>query len=380
MKTIRRLIYRDLVTSISFVCLGFLALFSFFDFVDELSSVGRGPYQMAHAALYVLLQIPGHLYELLPIATLIGGVLVMARFAQNSEFTVLRTSGLGPQLALKILLWLGAGFVVLTFVVGDYVAPVANKWGQLLKAQYQSQIKVGFTGAWLKERQRYNHFAVNIGAMNADGEMAAVRIYEFDTSGTMVSITESLKASFQDDAWVLTSARRMEFPATTAYQNWPDNAFTTWQDAAKRPKVFVTEAAQMRWPTEINAQMVSVALLKPERMSTYALFQFIQHLNDNGQSAQLYEIEFWKKIFYPLSCLVMLMLALPFAYLHFRQSGIASYVFGGVLTGISFFLLNNVFGYIGNISHWQPWMAAAAPSAIYLAISLLAFTWVVFKK
>jgi lipopolysaccharide export system permease protein len=77
---------------------------------------------------------------------------------------------------------------------------------------------------------------------------------------------------------------------------------------------------------------------------------------------------------------VMLMLALPFAYLHFRTSGIAGYVFGGVITGISFFLLNNVFGYIGNISHWEPWTAAAAPSLIYFAISLAAFGWVVYKK
>jgi lipopolysaccharide export system permease protein len=54
----------------------------------------------------------------------------------------------------------------------------------------------------------------------------------------------------------------------------------------------------------------------------------------------------------------MVVLALPFAYLHFRSGGITSYVFGGVLIGISFFLLNNVFGYIGNLQNWMPWLAA----------------------
>ena len=88
---------------------------------------------------------------------------------------------------------------------------------------------------------------------------------------------------------------------------------------------------EYRWPTEINAQMVAVALLKPERMPVYDLFSYIQHLDRNGQSAQIFEIEFWKKLFYPLSCMVMLMLALPFAYLHFRAGGIATFVFGGVL-------------------------------------------------
>ena len=85
--------------------------------------------------------------------------------------------------------------------------------------------------------------------------------------------------------------------------------------------------------------MVSVALLRPDRMRTLDLFDYIRHLDANGQTAQRYEIEFWRKVFYPLSCLVMIVLALPFAYLHFRQSGITTYVFGGVMIGISFFLL-----------------------------------------
>ena len=126
--------------------------------------------------------------------------------------------------------------------------------------------------------------------------------------------------------------------------------------------------------------MVSAAVLKPDRMSTIALFQYIQHLEANEQSAQRYAIEFWKKVFFPLSCLVMVVLALPFAYLHFRSGNMAGYVFAGVLIGISFFLLNNVFGYIGNLRNWSPWIAAAAPGILYSLLSLGAFGWLVLKR
>ena len=138
--------------------------------------------------------------------------------------------------------------------------------------------------------------------------------------------------------------------------------------------------ASFRWPTQISAEMVSAAVLKPERMGTIDLFAYIQHLDANGQTAQRYEIEFWKKVFYPLSCLVMVVLALPFAYLHFRSGGIAAYVFGGVMAGISFFLLNNVFGYIGNLQNWQPWLTAALPGMIYSILSLTAFGWLVLRR
>ena len=111
-----------------------------------------------------------------------------------------------------------------------------------------------------------------------------------------------------------------------------------------------------------------------------ALYAYVQHLQANGQSAQLYEIEFWRKVFYPLSCLVMVVLALPFAYLHFRSGSITGYVFLGVMVGISFFLLNNVFGYVGNLRQWQPWLAAASPALIYSVVSLGAFGWLVLRR
>ena len=150
--------------------------------------------------------------------------------------------------------------------------------------------------------------------------------------------------------------------------------------AADTARIDRAQLDSYSWPNQISAEMVAAALLKPERMSTIDLFQYIQHLRANSQVAQRYEIEFWKKVFYPLSCLVMVVLALPFAYLHFRSGGIAAYVFGGVMAGISFFLLNNVFGYMGNLQDWQPWLTAALPGMIYLALSLTAFGWLVLRR
>lgn len=365
MKTIRRLIYAEVVQSVAFVSLGFLALFFFFDFVDELPNLGKGiqPYRMTQALLYVGLRMPSHLYELLPIAVLIGTIFVMARFAQSSEYTILRTSGLGPWRALRALLLLGLGFTILTFATGDYLAPLSDRTGQLLKARMDGSISVGTTGAWLKERQRFGSYNVNVKALAADGRLQGVRIFESDSRGYLVSVTQAARGNFADDgAWLLEDVERTEFHAG---------------DAAQVQRVHLPA---LRWPTEITQEMVSVALLKPDRMSTIALFQYIQHLEANSQTSQRYEIEFWRKVFYPLSCMVMVVLALPFAYLHFRTGGITSYVFVGVLIGISFFLLNNVFGYIGNLQNWVPWMAAGAPGLLYTMLSLGAFGWLVLRR
>ncbi len=283
MITIRRLIYREVLLAVAFVALGFLALFFFFDFVDELPQVTRpdSNYRLAHGMLFVLLQVPNHLYELLPIAVLIGTIFVMARLAQSSEYTILRTSGLGPGRALRSLLGLGALFTLLTFAAGDYLAPAADRAAQLLKARYQGKLSIGQTGAWLKERQTERTYTVNVAALSPDGSLEGVRIFESDLRGVMISMSQAQRAEFGDAVWTLQDVQRVEFGAT---------ASGTAVAAGQRQ-------ARVQWPTAITPEMVSVALRKPERMRTLDLFQYIRHLESNGQTSQRYEIEFWRKVF-----------------------------------------------------------------------------------
>jgi lipopolysaccharide export system permease protein len=356
------------VKAVAFVTLGFLSLFFFFDFVDELQGIGRPEspsYGAAQALAYVALLIPSHVYELLPITVLIGTIFVMARLAQSSEYTILRTSGLGPWRALQTLLLLGLSFVVMTFAIGDYIAPATDRTAQLLKVRYQGAYSlIGNTGAWLKEKQGDTSYAVNVVSMGRDGSLKEPRIFEFDAHGFLTSQVTAPTAAVERGHWTLVGAQREAYDTRNT----------------DTPRIVTTTAPTLQWPTSLTREMVSVALLRPERMRTLDLFNYIRHLDANGQAAQRYEIEFWRKVFYPLSCLVMIVLALPFAYLHFRQAGITTYVFGGVMIGISFFLLNNVFGYLGNLGNWSPWMTAAAPGLIYSVVSLGAFSWLVLRR
>jgi lipopolysaccharide export system permease protein len=376
MKTIRRMIYSEVLRAVGVVALAFLLLFFGFDLIDQLQDMpdqrlGRG-YGLPLTLLNVALQAPGHLYALMPIAVLIGTIYVMARLAESSEYTILRTSGLGPRRALTMLLLLGLGFVVLTFVIGDYAAPAASNASEVLKARLLGNtLTTGHTGAWLKERQGAMTYSVNVGALSADGRMSNVRIFGFNAqTGRLQMTLRASQASFAAGGWDLQQPERKIFPVI--------NGVTDTGDA--NPHVVIERPASLRWPTTLSQGMVAAAVLDPDGMQTFELFQYTRHLQANGQSAQRYQIAFWRKVFYPLSCLVMMVLALPFAYLHFRTGNIAGYVFLGVLAGISFFLLNNLSGFIGNLRNWEPWLAAAAPGILYSILSLGAFTWLVLRQ
>jgi len=367
MKTVRRLFYADIVSSVMFVAVAFLSLFFFIDFVDELGDVGKRDYTALHAAAYSLLELPAHFYELSPIAVLIGTIYALARLAQSSEYTILRTGGLGPSRALSLLASLGLGFGVLTFVVGDYLAPLAEQQAAQIQGRYKGGLKLGRSGAWLKDRQftpnGERSYSINVGSAGSGGMLHNIRIFEFDSNGSMIQrIAASDGQVDKHSTWTLSDVTVTRWAAAVAGQS---------------PQVAEQTMDKLTWPITLSASVVAAAVLPLGTMSTLELLRYINHLSSNEQAAQQYEIQFWKRALYPFACLVMVGLALPFAYLHARGGGVSLKVFGGIMLGISFVLLNNVAGHLGLLQNWTPWMVAAAPSTVYLLLSLAAFAWLV---
>lgn len=366
MKTVRRLLYREIVSSVAFVSVAFLSLFFFIDFVDELNDRGRPGFKVVTAALLAALEIPGRLYELLPICVLIGSIYALSRMAQSSEFTILRTGGLGPGRALALLAALGVAFTALTLMLGDMASPWAERQGALLKARGEG-LSVGQAGAWLKERRTAEDgtelvISINVASARGVGELMGVRIFEHDARGHLRRRIEARDGRVDDNGlWTLSDARETVWPAVDA--------------AAQR--VQERRLPTLAWPSSLAADVVAAAVLPLATMTTLELWRYSEHLNEQAQDAQRYAIQFWRKALYPFACVVMMALALPFAYLHARSGGISFKVFGGIMLGISFVLLNHVASHLGVLRGWTPWVAAATPALAYLMLSLLAFGWLV---
>lgn len=371
MKTVRRLLYKDIAGSVLMVALAFLSLFFFIDFVDELDRMNRIGAGGGAAALLAAMELPGRFYEMFPIAVLIGAIVALARMAQSSEFTILRTGGLGPERALSLLAGLAAAFAVLTFVVGDYVAPQFERHGDDLRARFNHDSTATKRGAWLKDHQKVDgqerSYSVKVGRVGTGGELEDVRIYEFDEQGRLMSRTEAANVDVDGSGlWHLQKVKRVIWsPGDTASGSVGD--------------VVVSEQQmdKLDWQSSLHAGVIASAVLPAWSMSTLELYRYTEHLSAQEQSAQAHNIQFWRKALYPFACFVMVALALPFAYLHGRAGGISIKVFGGIMLGISFMLLNNVAGHLGLLKNWTPWVVAATPSLFYLGLSMAAFTWLV---
>lgn len=352
--TLGRYLGRQIYGTVAFVLIGFLALFAFFDLIRELGDLGKGEYHLRAIFLYVLLSVPAHAYELLPVVVLIGALYVLSHLASNSEFTVMRVSGLAPLRAASILMKLGLAFVGLTFVIGEWVAPYAEEAAQSLRMRAMSSlIGQGLqSGVWLKDGGSF----INIREARTADTVSGVRIFEFDAAFRLRVASEAQRARYRGEGlWEL--------------ENVAVTRFTP-----EGPRIERLSAAE--WRSEINPELLNVLIVVPERMSIWALYKYTRHLADNRQKTQRYEIAMWKKIFYPFATLVMLALALPFAYIHARAGMVGVKVFSGIMLGIFFHMLNSLFAHVGLLQDWPPVGAAAVPGGAFLLAALAMMWWV----
>ncbi len=303
-------------------------------------------------------------------AALIGSVYALAQLAAHSEFTAMRASGLGRARALGELLRVGAWLALFTALVGEALAPPAERLAQEIRLTSLGSTVGGQlrSGLWIRDSVRAPSGEtlrirfVNVGELMPDTTLRRVRVIEFDQQMRLTEVVTADRGDYTAPGqWKLAGVK------ATRYNQASD------EEALPLLRTERASLDQLLWSSEITPALLSVLMVVPERMSAISLFNYIRHLRENQQNTELHEIAFWKKVVYPLAVMVMMALALPFAYLQSRAGGIGYKVFAGIMLGVAFHFLNGLFSHLGLLNTWPPWLAVSIPSlvAFFVAVGLL---------
>jgi len=378
MKTLRRYLTRELLRATGFVLFALLSLFAFFDLLAQIDDLRPGGYKLSQALAYVALTLPSRTYELMPIAALIGAIFALSTLAANSEFTIMRVSGMSTRALALAVVRVGLLFALLTYAFGELVAPVAERKAQQVRTEARGEGVIGNqlrSGVWVRDAvrdaggqvQRWRF--VNVGLVRPDGSSSNWKIFEFDRDFRLLSIGTAAAGRFVQQAgapsWQLTDVVETRLPVVSTTDSGPADLRTE-----------IVRLKERRWESALTPNIFGVLLVQPERMAALELFRYVQHLTANRQQSELYEIALWNKVFYPLAIVVMMMLALPFAYLHVRQGGLSLKIFAGVMIGVLFYMLNKLFAHLGLLHTWPPPAVAVLPSLVVLAAALGALHWI----
>jgi lipopolysaccharide export system permease protein len=349
MRTIRRYVARQVFATTAFVFAALLFLFGFFDFIQELSDVGRGSYRVPIAALYVLLSLPGRAYEILPVAALIGTLFALSQLVVNSEYTVMRVSGISIRDMALALARIGIALSIFTFALGELVAPMTEQAAQRLRLKATSSnvvAKAFRSGLWIKDATSF----VNVSHIMPETVIHDVHIYAFDDEYKLQAISHATRGEYQqDNLWLLHDVVQTRFEDT---------------------RTTINEHAELPWRSVLNPSILDVLMVVPEQMALWELYAYLQHLRENNQETARYEIAFWQKIIYPFAVLVMMVLALPFASFQAREGGVGARIVTGIMLGLGFHLANRLFGHLGLLNAWPPLFSALVPTLGFLAAAI----------
>ncbi|MDR0250128.1 MAG: LPS export ABC transporter permease LptG [Burkholderiales bacterium] len=358
MNTLRRYLRREILLATLFLFIVLVMIFAFFDLINELGDVGRGGRTLSSAFLYVALRLPSRVYELAPVAALIGTLFILAQMVSSSELTVMRTSGVSlAQIGLAIF-QVGVPIALATFLAGEFIAPQAERLAQTVRAIHRSSdqqmIAQQFSsGFWFKEQYTF----ANIRAATASHVLMGVRLYEFDDTMRLQRIRSAERGIFSstDNAWLL------------------DKVQTT--EIGSGDRTLVHSEPSYIWKTVLRPSILTVFQIPPEQLEIKTLFDNISILEKSEQPTSRFEIALWVKLVYPLNVFVMMLLALPFSQFQRRQGGIGFRIVVGSILGIIFLLFGRLFSYLGVLNAWPPLTSALAPSIVFLSMAAALLWW-----
>jgi len=356
MKTLTRYIGREVLSAILLIFSALVILFAFFDLINELGDVGRGSYTITSALLTVGLQLPSRMYELFPVASLIGTLFALAQLVASSEYTVMRVSGASLLQVGWSLVRIGIPLSLVTFLAGEFVAPQATQLSRGVRAQAMGdtsrviaeQFRSGF---WFKQDQTF----VNIRSVLADLTLVGISIYEFDDDFRLRNVRTADAGSFAGNGqWHLKTVRNTEIALTGTK---------------------TTQTDSMTWISVLRPSLLTVYQVAPEKLEINTLLDNIRLLGSGTSKTTRFEIAFWNKVFYPAAVIVMMIVALPFSYFQRRQGGVGFRIFAGTMLGLSFFLAGRLFSNLGVLNDWPALFSATFPLVVFIAMTVAMLWW-----
>jgi lipopolysaccharide export system permease protein len=320
-----------------------LALDAFTAFAEELNDIGTGDYSLATAIMHIAWTLPRRAYEVFPTAAVIGALAGLGALAPTAELTAMRAGGLSKARIAGAAA--GAVALVLGVVVlaGETLSPWAERQAQSLQASALSQdlIALGRTGVWARDGETLLN-ARRGEARGDDVELFDVRVYEFDAQGRLARISTAARAEHDGDSWVLHDVARQEFDEdSVATQRHPTYA----------------------WPSVLDPRVLTLSVVRPRHLGLVDLSAGIDYLARNQLDDGAWRAAFWRRLFYPLNVLLLVLVALPFAFGTLRSGGLGKRLFVGILLAIGWNVMQRAMGNVGAVYAVDPRVVQLLPAA-----------------
>jgi LPS export ABC transporter permease LptG/LPS export ABC transporter permease LptF len=337
-------------------CGTLFVLFTLFDLLDDII---RNKIPSSTVLDYFTFFTPQILMLVVPMSVLLGVLINFGILEKNSEITAIKSGGWSLyRIAVPVFL-MASGLCVGLFLLQDYILPYANVVQDDLHNRIKGkppQTSMRLQRKWIfGESNRIYNYEYFDGNQRS---FVDLNVYDIDLEKAKVlRRTRAARARIDSNGiWTLEDGWIRDY----------ESAQYGFRQITKETTRFPEKADYFE--KEIFQPKESSKMTYPE------LSGYINYLMKSGYNATELQVELHKKISFPLSCLVMALLGVPFSF----STGKKGALFGigmSIAIAISYWGLSGVFEAMGAYGLLVPILAAWAPNLLFGAAGLaLLFT------
>ena len=345
MKKLDRYIGMTVLIAMLSVMLIVVFLDTLFAFMAQLEAV-RNDYQLPQVVQYIILTTPKRIYEIIPVASLIGCLLGLGSLANHSELVIIRAAGISLRRISWYVIKPAIVLMVLGLLIGEFVAPVAGQTADSMKKMARSAYASSVDeGLWYREGDSYMYLDV----FNSDGILNGLSIYTFDDRKYLKQTVYAKRAVTKGEYWLMEDVE---------ISNYSDD---TVESLHKDRQV---------WQTGLTTELLQVMSANPEDLSMQGLVTYIDYLDNEGFESGEYRLVLYKKLLQPLAIFALVLIGISFVFGPLRSVSMGLRLFSGVATGVIFMIIKNLMGPASLVFGFPPLLAVMMPILLCLGIGV----------
>jgi lipopolysaccharide export system permease protein len=342
MSIVRGYMARAIIATTVIVLGVLLALGGFIEFVGQLDDIGTGRYGILQGLAYALMKLPEMTFMMLPMATLLGGMLGLGALASGSEMIALRAAGASPLALARSVLATGAALALFGVVLGLYLSPPLERYSR----QYRTFAMHGPSGlastesAWVRD----GDVLMNMSRVGDPSRFGGVYLFRLQGGGRLASVARADSAGLGDGReWTL--------------NNFEESQFADDGVHVRRERRFAELSG-------LSPQLLSLSVVRPEALDGIALWRYIRYLKDNELDSRRFEVAFWRRIASAVAIAPMCVLALTFTFGQMRRAGNGARMLIGVVIGLAYFLATRGLADGGEVYELDPLLIGWLPTIL----------------
>jgi len=353
-KLIDQYILKEFLRFFLITFVSFIVLFLIIDFFEKSRMFMSNHATVAQIASYILYSIPFVISMTMPVAVLLATLLTYSFLSKYSEITAMKANGISLYRISLPVLAVAAAVSVFLFCFTEMITPASvQKMEHIIKVEVQKQQTLGFfkqNEIWYRSQNAIYNFKMFDVEKNI---LHGVTINRLNPDFTMKTRIDAERAEWKNQSWVF-----YNLLVTTFQPNGPPSL--EW---SKEKVIALPEG-----PNDFK-----IIQKDAEKMGYFELRRYVKKIQAEGYDVSRYLVDLQGKIAFPLVCLIVVLIAMPFSVRSERSGGIMQSLALGLFLGFSYWIVHAFSMSLGRSGTLPVFLAAWTANILFGGLGAVLF-------